>query len=102
MQINRNSIAKLSLSGKNMTGTGMKNMTVLVQNQTTKSSAPFLKNLPKVRPQIFPGPRNLFRPLLCFAAEISAPWQHCLILDFLLHEVYTNSTFAVLVSYDLV
>jgi hypothetical protein len=56
------------------------NMTVLMQNQTTKKVwplfGPFLKNLPKVRPQILPGQHNLFPPLLCFAAEISAPWQH--------------------------
>jgi hypothetical protein len=43
-----------------------------------KSSTPFqpyLINRPKVRPQIFPAPHNLFCTLLCFADEISAPWQ---------------------------
>jgi hypothetical protein len=35
---------------------------------------PFLKICQK----ILPAPHNFFRPLLCFATEISNLWQHCL------------------------
>jgi hypothetical protein len=36
-----------------------------------------LVNLTTMRPQIFPAAQNFMRPLLCFAAEIFASWQHC-------------------------
>jgi hypothetical protein len=37
-----------------------------------------LKNRPKIRPQFLPAAEFFMGPLLCFAAEISASWQHCL------------------------
>jgi hypothetical protein len=37
----------------------------------------FLKNLQIIRSLIFPAANIFMRPLLCFAAQISASWQHC-------------------------
>jgi hypothetical protein len=55
------------------------NIAVLVQTKLQKSSAPFRpffdKSAKNWAPD-FPGPTQFFRPLLCFAAEISASWQH--------------------------
>jgi hypothetical protein len=36
----------------------------------------FLKNLQKIRPLFLPAAEIFMGPLLCFAAEISASWQH--------------------------
>jgi hypothetical protein len=38
----------------------------------------FYNNLPKFRPQIVLAAKIFMGPLLCFAAEISASWQHCI------------------------
>jgi hypothetical protein len=38
---------------------------------------PFLINLSKFGPY-FTSPSKYFSALLCFSAEISTPWQHCL------------------------
>jgi hypothetical protein len=51
-------------------------MTVLEQNQTTKSSATFRAFLNKSAVSSVPdfrGPTQFFRALLCFAAEILTP-----------------------------
>jgi hypothetical protein len=37
---------------------------------------PFWENPAKIRPQIFPATYILIRPLLSFAAEESASWEH--------------------------
>jgi hypothetical protein len=37
----------------------------------------FLANLQKIRPRIFSAAEIFVGPLLRFAAEISAGWQHC-------------------------
>jgi hypothetical protein len=47
-------------------------MNVLVQNQTTKKFGPFFDKSAKCSAPDFLGPTQFFRPLLCFAAEISA------------------------------
>jgi hypothetical protein len=36
----------------------------------------FFENLPKIRPWIIPPAEFFVGPLLSFAAEISASWQH--------------------------
>jgi hypothetical protein len=35
-----------------------------------------LKNLQKIRPLFLPAAEIFMGPLLCFAAKISASWQH--------------------------
>jgi hypothetical protein len=36
-----------------------------------------VKTLQNLITDCFPAPPKFFRPFLCFAAEISTPWQHC-------------------------
>jgi hypothetical protein len=53
---------------------------ILRNTRLEKSSAPFrpfFDKSGKSSAPDFPSPANFFfRPFLCFAAEISAPWQH--------------------------
>jgi hypothetical protein len=50
----------------------------------------FLKNLQKIQPLFLPAVEIFMGPLLCFASEISASWQHWLNSSFLVKMCFSS------------
>jgi hypothetical protein len=64
-------------SSKNVKYRDTANNQAFFVNITRQKVRPFFEESAKKPPQIFPAAKIFMMPLLCFAAEISASWQHC-------------------------